>query len=286
MPQVTAVAAVADGTALSGRIAEPDDAPSALVVALHGGTYSSRYYDLGGAPRSSALHNYASLGYRTVAVDRPGYGATTGADPERCGFDAQADELARAVGAIHAQHGDGLPLFLVGHSIGGMIALLVASRGVAAPLIGVMASGMGVVWRPGILEMWSSLLGTDAAVAVPNEARDQIMFAGPVDAAVQQDAGTDLHPLPREELRGAVTWHERMPVVAPAITVPVLHVLPELDGIWSSDEDARHQAEAALKGSARPTVSVQRQAGHCVDAHLAGWSHHLETAAFLESCRL
>lgn len=101
MPQVTAVNAVAEGTALSGRIAEPDDTPRALIVALHGGTYSSRYYDLGGASRSSAVRNYASLGYRVVAVDRPGYGATSGAAPERCGFDAQAEELGRTLDAIH-----------------------------------------------------------------------------------------------------------------------------------------------------------------------------------------
>lgn len=286
MPKVTVADVVADGSPLSGRIAAPDGPPHALIIALHGGTYSSRYYDLTGSERSSALSNFAALGYRTVAVDRPGYGSTTGAAPAGCDLDAQAETIGEAVDLIHAQHGSDLPVFLIGHSIGGMIALLVAARGVEAPLIGVMASGLGVVWQPGIHEMWSSLVSDADTVTVPNEARDQLMFAGPVADAVQKDAGTDLHPLPVEELRGATTWHERMAAVGPAIGVPVLHVLPEHDGIWCSDDAAQRAAAKALSGARSATVRVQRHAGHSLDAHLAGWSHHLETASFLEACRL
>lgn len=286
MLKVEEVDVVADGSTLSGRIAHPDGVPLALIVALHGGTYSSRYYDLAGAERSSAVRNYASLGYRVVAVDRPGYGATTGAEASSCGFDAQAEAIGDAVGLIHAQHGRDLPVFLIGHSIGGMIALLVAARGVQAPLIGVMASGLGVVWQPGIREMWSSLVADTDTVAVPNEAREQIMFAGPADDAVRKDAGSDLHPMPVEELKGAITWHERMPVVCPTVDVPILHVLPEHDGIWAAGDAAQRQAAAALTGSRRPAVRVQRHAGHSLDAHRAAWSHHLETASFVEACRL
>lgn len=66
--------------------------------------------------------------------------------------------------------------------------------------------------------------------------------------------------------------------------VPVLHVLPERDGIWSADEHARQQASAELKRSEGAAVMVQRAAGHCVDAHRAGYAHHLTPAAFFEAC--
>jgi len=177
-----------------------------------------------------------------IALDRPGYGTATGTAPEDSGLACQATLLRAAVAQLHAERGHGLPVFLVGHSIGGMVAMTVAAGVVDAPLRGVMTSGMGVVWQPGILEMWSSLIGDASPVAVPNEARDQIMFAADpslVDAAVQREAGTDLHPIPAEELRDAVTWHEAMPAVAADIRVPVLHVLPEHDGIWASDEHAQ-----------------------------------------------
>jgi|1186.fasta_scaffold316398_2 poly(3-hydroxybutyrate) depolymerase len=52
------------GQRLSGRAAEPVGAPRALVFALHGGSYSSRYYDLRAGERSSALQNYADLATR------------------------------------------------------------------------------------------------------------------------------------------------------------------------------------------------------------------------------
>jgi pimeloyl-ACP methyl ester carboxylesterase len=274
------------GRRLSGRAAEPDGEPRAVVFALHGGSYSSRYFDLRGGQRSSALRNYADLGYRVIALDRPGYGSATDTAPEDCGFAAQAAVLRAALAQLHAERGRGLPVFLVGHSIGGMIAMTVAAGAPDVPLRAVMASGMGVVWRPGILEMWSSLLGDASHVAVPNEARDQIMFAADprlVDEDVQREAGADLHPIPTEELRDAVNWHAAMPAVASGIRVPVLHVLPEHDGIWASDENAQRQAETALKAVDGATVMVQRAAGHCLDAHRAAYAHHLATAAFFET---
>lgn len=287
MTTVSTIEITVDGRRLSGRTAEPDGETRAVVVALHGGSYSSRYFDLRAGHRSSALQNYTDLGYRVIALDRPGYGAAAGAAPAECSFDAQATILRAAVAQLHAELGHGLPVFLAGHSIGGMLAMTMAAGAIDAPLRGVMASAMGMVWQPGILEMWSSLISDAPDVAVPNEARDQIMFAADphlVDAAVQQEAGADLHPIPAEELRGAVTWHEAMPAVAADIRVPVLHVLPEHDGIWASDEDAQRQAEAALKAVEGATVMVQRAAGHCLDAHRAGYAHHLATAAFFETC--
>lgn len=186
---------------------------------------------------------------------------------------------------LHQDRGDGLPAFLIGHSIGGMIALLMAAEAFDAPLRGVMASGMGMVWQPGILEMWSALVGEDPLVPVPNEARDQIMFAADpalTDPTVQREAAEDLHPIPVEELRGAITWHETMPSAAADISVPVLHVLPEHDGIWASDEYAQQQAAAGFKGNAA-TVAVQRGAGHCLDAHRVGYAHHLAVGSFFET---
>lgn len=54
---------------LSGRfVPATHGQPGALIVALHGGTYSSKYFDT--AP-SQLLDFCASLGYSILALDRP-----------------------------------------------------------------------------------------------------------------------------------------------------------------------------------------------------------------------
>ena len=79
---------------LSARIRRPHQQPRGVIVALHGGTYDSSYYDTGA---DGLLDLAATLGYLVVAVDRPGYGATHGADPELLTFDAQTTILSQAL---------------------------------------------------------------------------------------------------------------------------------------------------------------------------------------------
>ena len=58
---------------LSGRfLPAANGDPRALLVAIHGGTYTSKYFD---TPSSSLLELCASLGYSILALDRPGYGS-------------------------------------------------------------------------------------------------------------------------------------------------------------------------------------------------------------------
>lgn len=277
----------AGSVSLSARVADPAGEPRALIAALHGGTYSSRYYDLPG-DHASALDNFAALGYRVIAIDRPGYGATASLREDSTSFDSQAAILASAISQASQEHAPGLPVFLVGHSVGGMLALTVAATGADVGLIGVMACGLGVVWQPGIREMWASLIGDAVAVEVPLEARHQVMFGleGTYDPAVRAASDIDSHPMAMPELIDAVAWGERMPDVGARIRVPVLCVLPEHDGIWSAGPAALDKAAAALHSAPRAVVTVQHNAGHNVDAHRAAYAHHLATAAFLEECLL
>ena len=49
-----------------------------LIAALHGGTYTARYFDVAGSPQGSFLDTAAAAGYPVVCFDRPGYGAVPG----------------------------------------------------------------------------------------------------------------------------------------------------------------------------------------------------------------
>lgn len=182
---VSAPAAIDAGPlTLSARIRRPHQKPRGVIVALHGGTYDSSYYNTGA---DSLLDLAAALGYLIVAVDRPGYGATYGADPGLLTFDSQTAILSRALHHVWTDIGQGASLVLVGHSIGGMLALCVAAARPAVPLRGVEVSGMGELWQPGLREMWSSLIGDAAEVTVPADAHNQVMYGpeGTFDVAQQ-----------------------------------------------------------------------------------------------------
>ena len=61
---------------LSGRTRIPqvrDGGDLPLVIALHGGTYTSAYFDV---PGYSLLDRASGLGIPVIAVDRPGYGGS------------------------------------------------------------------------------------------------------------------------------------------------------------------------------------------------------------------
>lgn len=265
---------------LSGRFAGPRTRPRGLVVALHGGTYDSAYYDTGDG---SLLDAGAALGLCVVALDRPGYGAAAGIAPEHTSFAGQTAVLLEAVGKIAAEVGPEQGVVLVGHSIGGMIALQVAAEHPTG-LRGVEVSGIGATWRPGMLEMWSSFVGDAPSVLVPDVPHAEVMF-GPADTYDEAKRALDaelIRPLPMPELADVVRWTSTFPEVAARIDVPVSVTFPEHDNIWDTDADARTTAAALFTGPAQVDVALLRGAGHCAELHTVARGYVLRQLACVE----
>ncbi len=113
---------------VSGRsrfpAAETPGAP--LVVAVHGGTYDTAYFDV---PSHSLLDRAEANGVPIVAVDRQGYGDTPLAASAEMTLVDQARFLTAALTDIWAEHGHSRPgIVLIGHSIGAAIALIAVGR--------------------------------------------------------------------------------------------------------------------------------------------------------------
>ncbi|GAA4401496.1 alpha/beta hydrolase [Tsukamurella soli] len=269
-----------DGLVMGGRVAEPSGSPRGLVIALHGGTYDSGYYDQG---PDSLLALGSRLDYTVAAIDRPGYGGSAVADPGRLSFAAQTASLAAAVDRLAAEYPG--PVVLIGHSIGGMIALQVAAA-TATPLAGVEVSGLGELWQPGIREMWASLIGDGAAVTLPTEGHAQVML-GPTATQAPDSIARDadlLRPLPMPELTDVVGWSDLLPAVAAAVAIPVSLTLAEHDNIWQSGTEA--QALLAGHFTAAPLVRVDRfaGAGHSIELHRGARAYALYQLAFAAAC--
>lgn len=279
---MTAMSAITIDTSagsLSGVAAGPPNRPRGLVVALHGGTYDSAYHTTGAG---SLLEIGAAVGLCVVALDRPGYGAATGLDPTQVSFEGQTALLLEAmqnlVKQVEPQHG----WVLVGHSIGGMLALRSAAAHPTG-LAGVEVSGIGVHWKPGMLEMWSSFIGDAPSIEVPPEPHAAVMF-GPEGTYAEDQRVIDatlIRPMPMPELVDVIRWHDTFAGVAAQIDVPVSITFPEHDNIWRTDDGAR-DAVADLFTTASVSCTLLRGAGHCVELHHAHRAYVLRQLAAVE----
>src|SRR5579863_8932570 len=162
---------------LSGRfLPATNGEPRALLVALHGGTYTSKYFD---TPSSSLLDFCASLGYSILALDRPGYGTATSIPFDQRSFDGQVPILQQALEEIWERYGQqSAGMFLIGHSIGGMISLLLATEKPHERLVGMNMTGSGALYNEQTKVAFASL-ASDAPTVMMDIAIKVMAMYGP-----------------------------------------------------------------------------------------------------------
>lgn len=104
-----------DGAQLPLRAWEPEDAPRAVILALHGfNDYSNAFEDAG--------QIWADHGIATYAYDQRGFGGA----PNRglwAGNDAYVEDL-RMVARLLRDHHPGVPFYILGESMGGAVVML------------------------------------------------------------------------------------------------------------------------------------------------------------------
>lgn len=146
-PRLTADAVIAaDGYRLPLRRWTPaEGAPTrAVLLGLHGFNTYSNTYDGAGA-------YFAGRGVAVYAYDQRGFGATRDPGVWAGGETLAAD--ARAVLKLLAQAHPGLPVFLIGESMGGAAAILALTGGEPPPVKGVVLSAPAV-WGFETMGFW------------------------------------------------------------------------------------------------------------------------------------
>lgn len=119
----------------------PDDPPRAILLVAHGlAEHSGRYTNL--------VNHMVPLGYAVYALDHRGHGRSAGQRVYVDRFTDYLDDLKTFFDLVHGQHPD-LKTFLVGHSMGGTIALAYALRH-QDELDGLILSGAAVRLGAGI----------------------------------------------------------------------------------------------------------------------------------------
>ena len=266
---------------VSGRARLHDaDASVPLVVAVHGGTYDSAYFDV---PGFSLLDRTDTQNLPVIAIDRPGYGDTPLLAKSAMTLRGQGRFLVGALGDIWRLHGQGRAgLFVIGHSIGAAIALFAASDLADLPLLGIAVSGVGMRTPPEHKAMWDAFPDQDL-VGLPDEVKDGVMFGpeGSYEPEAPAAARMANRTVPRVEIVDIVSsWAGDAGAVLCEIRVPVHYRQGEFDRLWIVDEREVHAFEAALSHSPAVDAAMVTGMGHCLDFHRVGAGFQLGQLGF------
>jgi acylglycerol lipase len=195
MKHQTSALNVADGAQMFTQSWVPDEAARGTIIIAHGyAEHSGRY--------THVAEYFVHQGYAVYSFDQRGHGQSRGSERgyfER--FETLCDDLRRYVEWVRSQERMG-PLFLIGHSMGSMLALYYAARHQAI-LKGMVLSGTflarnedepattralvrvlsQVAPRTGVREIDSSTLSKDQAV-VRSYDTDPNNYRGKIPARV------------------------------------------------------------------------------------------------------
>ncbi len=261
----------AAGFSFTGRsnLAEVTPAPGdPVLIALHGGTYSSEYFDI---PGHSLLDNATRQGIGVIAIDRPNYIGSSPLVSEGSIIADNATVLSDAIGSIFSEYGgDSAGVVLVAHSIGGAIATIIAATEQPWPLLGLATSGCLVRVPAESAEAWSQLPPIPM-IDLPVPLKDQLMFGLPetYDDAMPAASYPSNTLVPKAELLDITgAWIERRAETCAVVAVPVHHRSAEFDHLWVVNQGEVDEYAAGFTSAPSIDAQLQLGAGHCIDFHL------------------
>jgi pimeloyl-ACP methyl ester carboxylesterase len=271
---------IVDGVPMSAVVAEAPT-PQAVIVAIHGGGTTAKYFDCPGHPESSLLRTGAAHGYTVVALDRPGYGSSA-AYPEAVGRPEQ--RVALAYGAVDRILGEmprGAGLFLMAHSGGCELALRMAVDEQRTDLLGVELAGTGRRYHPAARDMLKAATrdhrpaGLRELLWHPTELYPPEVLSG---ATVYPGA-----PPYEDQLVSSWARHD-FAAIAPAVRVPVQFSIAEYEKVWQLDPAALAEIASLFSGTPRFRINEQRGAGHNISLGHTAAAYHSTVFSFADEC--
>jgi pimeloyl-ACP methyl ester carboxylesterase len=268
---------------LSAIEAGPEAGPGGVVVALHGSGYTGRYWDGPGDEASSLLKLGGALGFRVVAVDRPGYGASATIRTEQKSLESQADLLGRLIADLHARWAPA-PVFVIGHSLGSLLAVRLAAREAASYIAALDVAGLPIEWRDDVRRaVHENLDGMPSALS-RSETRLAMYFgpAGTYDPALLRIEREFSQRIPGIEMSDSLDSPEMLRRLAPDVRVPVQCTVAEFEGSIAGGPEAVDANRRLFANSPRAVAHWQPGAGHNVSLHRVGRAYHLRALAFFD----
>lgn len=249
-----------DGMTLWGRLIRPRGPLRAAAFLIGGSGAHDRFGQTGAIDlgyRDIAL-GLAARGVAVLQVDKPGAGRTRTDPTFLTPRFNRTIAVARAwVGRLRERAGPDTPLFLIGHSEGGQVAIVLAQDSDAVAGICLIATAYDELDRV-ILEQ----IKTDAADLGLNkeETERRLRDAGILFTSIRADRSEVELPDRLKPLAYLAPWYRDLFETAPAhllsgLTRPVL-VLHGGSDIQVSSDDARRIAEQARQSSSDVSLRV------------------------------
>jgi acylglycerol lipase len=226
-PEIAGQAFIAaDGKRLALRAWLPEGEPKAVILALHGfNDYSNFFDDPGDFLKARGIASYA--------YDQRGFGA----DPDAgswAGVAAYARDAADAAQALSRRH-LGVPLYMLGSSMGGAVAMVALAGNDRPPVKGVILAAPAVwgrvtmpfyqraaLWLGAHTLPWMTLTGRGLGI-VPSDNYEMLVRLGRDPLAIKETRiGT---------LYGLVNLMDAGLAAAPALATPALILYGEKDQI-------------------------------------------------------
>jgi len=251
-----------------------------LLVCIHGGGCNARYFDLRGFSTAAAAR---VRGMAVLLVNRPGFGGNPPLGGEHA-IQETAPLIRAFVEQVRADElGGGGDVVMIGHSIGGAIALAIASEPGELPLRAIAVSGIGDVPGPEVIKLGSSspedVLAADGFAPLFLGPEGTYSWQGPV--ALRRAS----EPWKASEVAEVVhEWPKRWPGIARRIEIPVHFRLAEHDRIWEAGHAAVARMADGLTRSARVDAALLTDGGHVYEVHKRGPELIASQLDFLESC--
>lgn len=302
-----------NGGTLTGLENFPPSTPATpkyvpLLICLHGGTYSSSYFDaLGHGVRSVS----DALGVPLVAINRAGYKGTSpfgtdGLVPEISSYQEEEgrwlhDLVLPILFEKYAGSCGATCIVLLTHSIATPPAIIASGMQALETkkgkprryvLGGLVMSGWGFTppSHPPGEERHSNLpKSRPARFNFPPEAKDAMML-GPVELKLCDPAmyksnsslGTDMSF--DEVDHGQRLWFGLSKRFTERVEVPILHALGQMDALWPPTAQEVHACEKAFPKSPKVESGVVPNAPHCIELSYQGMGWYTRAFGFAMEC--
>lgn len=253
-------------TRLSGLLLEPLQGTAApLLVCIHGGGCNGRYYDLKGY---STVKMAVKRGLPVLVLDRPGHGGSEPLNSDAPIRDS-ALPLKKFIDEVRADH----PTFaediiLIGHSIGGAVALNIAAASPDWPVRAVAVSGIGNTASSAANQWFAEVLaGHDSEPPASFFFGPEGSYSWKGAAALRQAVESWRSAEVVEVLRD---WPRQFPDIAGKVTVPVHLRLAEHEGIWSNGPEDLGHIRNLFYSSRFVDIGLLPGGGHIYEIHHRG----------------